>query len=109
MKNHTRRPRSHYEALYQRKLTEGMTYAKLAADCDVPVATLQYWFRRFKAEQMTAQPAAPKEDGAFVRIAIDKANENAAVELILPSDVRLRVRAGFDEHTVLRLVELLGC
>jgi len=109
MKNHTRRPRAHYEALYHRKLTEGLTYANLSADSDVPVATLQYWFRRFKAEQVTTYPERPRDSGAFVQIAIDNSKDIDAVEVVLRDDVRLRVRAGFDEHTVLRLVQLLGC
>lgn len=57
MKNHTRRPRTDYEALYQRRLDEGLTYATLSADSSVPVATLQYWFRRFKVSVRCASEA----------------------------------------------------
>lgn len=108
MKNHTRRPRSEYEALYQRKLTEGLTYATLSEDCGVPTATLQYWFRRFKAE--SPAPAARHDDSAgdFVRIAIESPLDDA-VDVVLGDSLRLRVRAGFNEQTLLRLVQLLGC
>ncbi len=109
MKNHTRRPRAEYEALYERKLTEGLTLATLSADCGVPVATLQYWFRRFKAEQGPTQPDPTCDNGAFVQIAVSESNYSDAVEVVLRDDVRLRVRAGFDQDTVLRLVRLLGC
>lgn len=109
MKNHTRRPRTYYETLYQRRLDEGLTYATLSADSSVPVATLQYWFRRFKAEQGAQHPAPSEDNGAFVRIAVDDSNDSAAIEVVLREDVRLRVRAGFDERTVLRLVQLFGC
>lgn len=96
-------------ALYRRELNEGLTDANPAADYGVPVATLQYWFRHFKAEQGTTDPELSINSGAFVRIAIDESDSNDAVELVLRDDVRLRVRSGFDEHTVLRLVQLLGC
>ena len=65
MKNHTRRPRAYYETLYQRRLDEGLTFANLSADSGVPVATLQYWFRRFKAEQGAEHPAP--SDGGIVK------------------------------------------
>lgn len=109
MKNHTRRPRAYYESLYQRRIDEGLTYATLSADSTVPVATLQYWFRRFKAEQGAEHSAPSDGSGAFVRIAVDDSDDSGAVEVVLRDDVRLRVRAGFDEHTVLRLVQILGC
>lgn len=109
MKNHTRRPRAYYEALYQRRLDERLTFADLSADSGVPVATLQYWFRRFKAEQGAGHPAPSDDTGAFVRIAVNDSSDGTAVEVVLRDNVRIRVRAGFDEHTVLRLVQLLGC
>lgn len=109
MKNHTRRPRTEYEALYQRKLTEGLTLAALSEDCGVPIATLQYWFRRFKVEQDPRQSNPSDDNNAFVRVAVGESNDSDAVEVVLRDEVRLRVRAGFDEQTVLRLVQLLGC
>lgn len=109
MKNHIRRPRGEYEALYQRKLDERLTYAALSAESSVPIATLQYWFRRFTAEQSTVPPESPGESDAFVRIAVGDADDKAAIEIVLRDDVRLRVRRGFDEETVQRLVQLLGC
>jgi len=110
MKNHTRRPRSEYEALYQRKLTERLTYAALSEDCGVPVATLQYWFRRFKAKSPAPEPQHNEErrDGDFVRIAVESPLDDA-VDVVLGDNVRLRVHAGFNEQTLLRLVQLLGC
>jgi hypothetical protein len=109
MKNHTRRPRAYYETLYQRRLDERLTFADLSTESGVPVATLQYWFRRFKAEQGAEHPAPSDDTGAFVRIAVDGPSDSAAVEVVLRDNIRLSVRAGFDEHTVLRLVQLLGC
>ena len=109
MKNHTRRPRAYYETLYQRKLDEGLTFASLSVDSGVPVATLQYWFRRFKAEQGAEHLAHSDDTGAFVRIAVNDSSDGGAIEVVLRGNVRIRVGAGFDEHTVLRLVQLLGC
>ena len=109
MKNHTRRPRAYYETLHQRRLDERLTFANLSAESGVPVATLQYWSRRFKAEQAAEHPAPSDDTDAFVRIAVADSSDGAAVEVVLRGNVRIRVRAGFDEHTVLRLVQLLGC
>jgi hypothetical protein len=108
MKTHTRRPRAEYEALYDLKLKDRLTYAELAAESGIPIGTLQYWFRRFKAEREPSDPS-PSNSNAFIHIAVDDPSPAAAVEIILRDNVRLRVCEGFDERTVLRLVELLGC
>ena len=109
MKKHTRRPRTEYEALYKRKVTERLTYEALSADSGVPIATLQYWFRRFNAEQHVPQEASDHEgQGAFARVDIVEAGDNA-VEVILRGDIRLRVKAGFDEQTVRRLLQVFEC
>lgn len=108
MKTHIRRPRADYEALYDRKLSERLTYAELVADSGIPIATLQYWFRRFKAEREPGD-ASLSTGNAFVHIAMDDSNSADAIEVILGDKVRIRVREGFDERTVLRLVQLFGC
>ena len=106
---HTRRPRAEYEALYDRKVAERLTYHDLHVETSIPMSTLQYWFRRFKAERIGRDrgDSKPAQD-AFLEVAVAD-GEHDAVEVVLREGVRLRVRAGFNEDTVRRLVRALGC
>lgn len=106
MKNHTRRPRAEYEALFARKVATGITYEALSAETGVPSSTLQYWFRKLRREGN--KRGTSEDTGPFVRVSIaDPAP--SAVEVVLGDNVRLLVRPGFDELTVRRLVNALGC
>ena len=107
MKKHSRRPRAEYEALYERKLAERLTYEAIATDSGVPISTLQYWFRRFKAERGAA-PATGDASAAFVRLDVGE-SDASSVEILIRDEIRLRVKPGFDEQTVRRLVRVLGC
>lgn len=109
MTTHTRRPRAEYEALYDRKVEERLTHHDLHVETCVPMSTLQYWFRRFKAERSGRdRGVAQSPQAAFLQVAVGD-DDHDAVEVVLREGVRLRVRAGFDEDTVRRLVRALGC
>lgn len=71
MKMHTRRPHAEYEALNLRKLTEGLTYAGPSDGSVVPIATLQYWGRRFEAEQAPQETASDNDRSTFVRVVVE--------------------------------------
>lgn len=62
MKSRTRRPRTYYQGLYQRRLDEGLICTTLSADSSVSVATLQYWSRRFKASEERPGMATADDD-----------------------------------------------
>ena len=106
MTKHTRRPRAYYENLLARKREEHLTFAELSAESGVPACTLQYWARKLK----DAEPATPDsvDLGAFLQVGIAP-NSDAAIELVLPGEIRVAVRPGFDAATLRAVANTFTC
>ena len=106
MRNHTRRPRAEYEALLARKQNEQLTYRELSSESGVPTCTLQYWARKFR--EAVAPDVSGQQPPAFSRIDLEP-NPSSAIEVVLPGDVRVAIRPGFDEATLRAVIEALAC
>ena len=52
MSKHTRRPKSEYIALLNRRRDEGLTFAELSEASGVPACTLQYWARKLRQGEL---------------------------------------------------------
>ena len=106
MKKHTRRPRSEYQALLDRKHSEQLTYAELSEASGVPEATLHYWARKLRDEAPGASPASHSD--AFLRVSL-AAPLAPAIEVVVTNDVRIAVRPGFDPATLRAVIDALAC
>ena len=106
MAKHTRRPASKYLALLDRKLEEGLTYAELSNESGIPACTLQYWAKKSRVPSA----AAPDDEAsdAFLQVKLP-APTDAAIEVVLPGDIRVAVRPGFDAATLRAVVDMLAC
>ena len=104
MTKHTRRDPAQYHALLTRKHAEHLTYAQLSEESGVPVATLQYWTRKFRD-----QPEQEKDtEGAFLEVE-PAATNDTRLELIFGNDLRVAIKPGFDPVTLRAVVDALAC
>ena len=106
MKNHTRRPRAEYETVLTRRREEGLTYAAISAESGIPACTLQYWARKLKGPKPTK--VSDGDTGAFLQVGLTPATD-AAIELVMPGDVRVAIRPGFDAATLRAVVDAFAC
>ena len=106
MTRHTRRPRAEYEALLTRRREEHLTFAELSAESGVPTCTLQYWARKLKDSALAE--ADTGEEGAFLQVGLAPLSD-AAIELVLPGDIRIAVRPGFDAGTLRAVAAAFTC
>ncbi|MEM9382024.1 MAG: helix-turn-helix domain-containing protein [Planctomycetota bacterium] len=99
---HVRRPRAEYEALLDRKESEGLTYAELAEVCGVPYSSLIRWLPRVRRER--------EHEGSSPFVELDpQSAEHASIEVVLATGHRLIVRDGFDASLLRQVVAVLGC
>ncbi len=106
MTKHTRRPRAEYEALLTRKREDHVTYAELSAESGIPACTLQYWARKLK--DPTPNAAGNGDAGAFLQVGLAPLTD-AAIELVLPGDIRVAIRPGFDAATLRAVASTFTC
>ena len=100
----------------------GLTAKEFAAETGLNASTLSYWKWRLGADKggrsskSGARPrrtprSTPKRDRSsptFVEVAAPAASSTAVVELVTPSDLRVRVPVGFDEDTLVRVLRVVG-
>lgn len=110
MTNHTRRDPAQYRSLLARRQAEGLTFAQLSEASSVPVATLQYWARKLRDEAHTDPSVAIAADrSAFIEVDLNTVPITAAIEVILPGDLRVAIKPGFDPSTLRSVVDALAC
>ncbi|MEM6706021.1 MAG: hypothetical protein AAF690_25115 [Acidobacteriota bacterium] len=99
---HIRRPRAEYEALLERKESEGPTYAELAEASGVPYSSLIRWQPRVRRErEYEGSPPCVEHD--------PQSAEHASIEVVLAGGHRLVVRDGFDASLLRQVVAVFGC
>jgi transposase len=116
-----RTSRAEWAKRVERWQDSGLTAKEFAAELDVSANSLTFW--KWKLRKVQPGTAAgrvrgkreklPRDVGVpakFLRLVPTVKSERAiaALELILPRGVTLRVPRDFDEATLVRLVELLG-
>ena len=107
MTKHTRRDPSHYRALLIRRETERLTFSQLSEESGVPVATLQYWARKIREPEESNTVATGPAHPAFLEI--DLSADDGAIEVVLPGDVRVAVKRGFDPSTLRAVARAFTC
>ena len=106
MSKHTRRPKSEYIALLNRRRDEGLTFAELSEASGVPACTLQYWARKLR--QVELPQSATESSDAFVQVSLTE-TAPSTIEVVVHDGVRIAVRPGFDPMTLRALVDALAC
>jgi hypothetical protein len=97
----------------ERWKASGLGAKEFAAIEDLSPYSLSWWKWRLQRQSdapVTAKagrkPRAKRTSMSFVPLVVRDA-EVAPMDVILPGDVRIRVHAGFDETSLLRLVRAL--
>ena len=108
MTKHTRRDPAQYEALLNRRQDERLTFAQLSEDSGVPVATLQYWARKFRERDERSVVADDSPGSAFLAVDLS-ATSDTGIEVVLASDVRVAIKPGFDPATLRAVVDAFTC
>ncbi len=88
-------------ALLARRITDKLTIRELAQHSGVPAHTLNYWVRKFNAEE--TGPNLP----ALIPVRLAAPSSVTPIRVELDSGRRLVLEPGFDEEHLLRLIDLL--
>jgi transposase len=115
-----RTSRAEWAKRVERWQDSGLTAKEFAAKLDVSANSLTFWKWKLRKAQPGAAAASVRDkreklprNGVptkFLRLVptLESEAATAALELMLPRGITLRVSRNFDEATLLRLVELLG-
>lgn len=91
--------------------TSGLSAADFADSLGVSAASLKWWKWRLSAaskpKPKRLRKTVEKPAVTFVELAAPLASD-APFELVLPSSLVVRIRAGFDERTLSRLLDALA-
>lgn len=80
----------------------GLTYRELGEETGINRHTLAHWAWRLKAEGRSA------DDIGFVEVVVaDEIDEETTIEIVLSPTRAVRVRRGFDEETLRRVLCIL--
>ena len=100
----------------ERWKSSGLKAKEFAATENLSPRSLTWWHWRLHRGSEVAGPPVKKRRRAtkkrqkalsFVPVVL-RSSESAPMDLILPGEVRVRIRPDFDEATLLRLVRVLG-
>ena len=83
----------------------GLRVADFARQIGVNARTLKWWRCRFRAEVSSRTKAVPPL--SFVEVSAPVTSSRDEFEIVLRSDVRLRVPARFEDAALTRLLDLL--
>ena len=114
-----RESRATWEKRIERWRDSGLSAKEYAAEVGINVRSLKWWAWRIGAAQKSQAPKtrarrrrSPKIASAvtsppltFVEMATTVATD--AIEIVLPSTVRVHVRRGFDDATLRRVLDVL--
>lgn len=89
----------------------GLSMARFAAEIGVNAKTLAWWRSELASSSRSAatkpQPSRPIAIAPLNFVEMTTRSEGGPVEVVLPSGIAIRVRAGFDHATLVRVLDVV--